>query len=178
MSRRRLAASTAAALAAAAATATILTGYTTHTTPAPAAHTTTHLTITLHQPATHATTTAATAATDPALQWLASPGGQAQVTFNQAVSTLAGDLEIEAHDDSAANHLAFEADARTVRAQARTILSTPALLPTRNRAAYQQMLHKFITVADILQPGARYGTTPQDYTAWWAALSASNITVS
>ena len=40
------------------------------------------------------------------------------------------------------------------------------------------MLHKFITVADILQPGTRYGTTSQDYTAWWAALHASNITVS
>ena len=57
-------------------------------------------------------------------------------------------------------------------------MTTPALLPAHNRAAYQQMLHKFITVADILQPGTRYGTTSQDYTAWWAALHASNITVS
>ena len=40
------------------------------------------------------------------------------------------------------------------------------------------MLHNFITVADMLQPGAGYGTTSQDYTAWWAALHASNITVS
>ncbi len=40
------------------------------------------------------------------------------------------------------------------------------------------MLHSFVTVADMLQPGADYGTTSQDYTAWYAALNASNITVS
>ena len=91
---------------------------------------------------------------------------------------MAGDLEIEAHAPTVANHLIFEADARTVRAQASKILTTSALLPTVNRAAYQGMLHKFITVADMLQPGANYGTTDQDYTAWWAALSASNMTVS
>jgi hypothetical protein len=39
------------------------------------------------------------------------------------------------------------------------------------------MLRKFITVADLLQPGAGYGTTPQDYAAWYAATRASNITV-
>ena len=115
---------------------------------------------------------------DPAVLWLASSGGQAQVTFNQKVDTLAGDLEIEAHAPTVANHLIFEADARTVHAQAEKILSTSALLPTVNRAAYQHMLHSFITVTDMLQPGARYGTTGQDYTAWWAALNASNITVS
>jgi hypothetical protein len=32
------------------------------------------------------------------------------------------------------------------------------------------MLHQFITLAGLLQPGAGYGTTPQDYTAWYAAL--------
>jgi hypothetical protein len=185
MSRNRLTAAAAGTAAAAAAIA-ILTGCaTTHHTTAPAPHTTVTQTVTLHAaaPATRtappaATAAAAATAADPALQWLTSPGGQAQVTFNQAVNTMAGDLETEAHDDSIANHLAFEADARTVRTQARTILTTPALLPTHNRAAYQKMLHNFITVADILQPGTRYGTTPQDYTAWWTALSASNITVS
>jgi hypothetical protein len=40
------------------------------------------------------------------------------------------------------------------------------------------MLHQFITLAGLLQPGAGYGTTPQDYTAWYAALSTTNITVS
>jgi hypothetical protein len=180
MSRNRI---TAAAVAAAAAIA-ILSGCATahHATAAPVTHTSataTHAAAT-QAAATHkvATRTAATAPADPALLWLASPGGQAQVTFNQAVSTLAGDLEIEAHNDSIANHLAFEADARTVRAQAHTILATPALLPTHNRAAYQHMLHSFVTVADILQPGSHYGTTDQDYTAWWAALNASNIAVS
>jgi hypothetical protein len=183
MSRNRLTAAAAGTAAAAAAIA-ILTGCaTTHHTTAPAPHTTISVTHHTAAPATRtappaATAAAAATAADPALQWLTSPGGQAQVTFNQAVDTMAGDLETEAHDDSIANHLAFEADARTVRTQARTILSTPALLPTHNRAAYQKMLHNFITVADILQPGTRYGTTPQDYTAWWTALSASNITVS
>jgi tRNA U34 5-carboxymethylaminomethyl modifying enzyme MnmG/GidA len=163
MSRNRLTAAAASAVAAIA----ILSGFATthHTAAAPATHTAT----------THTT---ATATTDSAVQWLASPGGQAQVTFNQEVDALAGDLEIEAHAPTVANHLIFEADARTVRAQADKILATSALLPTVNRAAYRQMLHRFITVADMLQPGADYGTTSQDYTAWWAALNASDIAVS
>ena len=109
--------------------------------------------------------------------WLASAGGQAQVTFNNDVSILAGDLEIEAHAPTVANHLAFEADARTVRAQAEHILATPALLPAVHRAGYTTMLTDFITVANLLQPGPGYGTTPQDYTAWYTALHASNINV-
>jgi hypothetical protein len=129
-----------------------------------------------HRPA--ATVAAAPAAvTDASVIWLESAGGQAQVTFNNDVSTLAGDLEIEAHAPTAANHLAFEADARTVRAQADHILATPALLPAVHRAEYTTMLNDFITVANLLQPGPGYGTTPQDYTAWYAALHASNINV-
>ncbi|MGD0246923.1 MAG: hypothetical protein ABSB59_42245 [Streptosporangiaceae bacterium] len=114
---------------------------------------------------------------DPSLAWLASPGGQAQVTFNDAVDTLAMDLEIEDHADTVANHLIFEADARVVRSQAEKILATPSLLPRVHRAAYKRMLQKFITVADLLQPGAGYGTTAQDYAAWYDAMRASNITV-
>jgi hypothetical protein len=117
------------------------------------------------------------ASVDPSLAWLVSPGGQAQVTFNDAVDTLALDLETEDHAPTVANHLIFEADARVVRSQAEKILATPSLLPSHNRAAYKQMMHKFITVADLLQPGAGYGTTPQDYDAWYAAMRASNITV-
>ena len=136
-------------------------------------------------PAPHATRTAAARtgipahalAADPSLRWLTSPGGQAQVTFNQDVDTLAGALVIENQATTTANHLIFEADARTVRTQARTILANPALLPTQHRAAYVTMLNDFITVADMLQPGARYGTTAQDYTAWYTALRASNITI-
>ena len=199
MSRNRLTAAAASAAAAVAAIA-ILSGFATthHTAAAPAPHTatthtatthtaTTHTTATYttathttatHTTPTHTTATHTTATADSAVQWLASPGGQAQVTFNQEVDTLAGALEIEAHAPTVANHLIFEADARTVRAQADKILATPALLPTINRAAYQHMLHSFVTVADMLQPGADYGTTSQDYTAWYAALNASNITVS
>jgi hypothetical protein len=114
---------------------------------------------------------------DQATLWLESAGGQAQVTFNQDVDVLAAALEIESHSDTVANHLVFEADARVVRAQARKILATPALLPTVNRAAYKVMLNDFITVADLLQPGPGYGTTAQDEAAWNAALIASNITV-
>ena len=113
----------------------------------------------------------------PAMSWLTSPGGQAQVTFNQDVDTLASALVIENQATTVANHLIFEADARTVRAQARTILADAALLPTTGRAAYVTMLNDFITVANMLQPGAHYGTTAQDYTAWYTALRASNITV-
>jgi hypothetical protein len=39
------------------------------------------------------------------------------------------------------------------------------------------MLTDFITLAALLQPGTHYGTTAQDYTAWYTALRASNITV-
>jgi len=39
------------------------------------------------------------------------------------------------------------------------------------------MLNDFIIVANLLQPGPGYGTTPQDYTAWYTALQASNITI-
>ena len=124
--------------------------------------------------------TVATLRSTPAnrsLAWLESPGGQARVRFDDAVATLAWDLEVEDHAPTVANHLVFEADARVVRAQARKILATPALLPKHNRAAYKRMLHKFIIVANMLQPGAGYGTTPQDYAAWYTAMRASNITV-
>jgi hypothetical protein len=121
---------------------------------------------------------AAQPAATPAMAWLASPGGQAQVTFNTDVDVLAAALEVEKYSPTVANHLVFEADARTVRAQAATILATPALLPTVHQAGYKTMLNDFITVANLLQPGPGYGTTPQDDTAWYAALSASNITVS
>jgi hypothetical protein len=114
---------------------------------------------------------------DPSLAWLASAGGQAQVTFNTDVDNLAAALEVEDHSPTVANHLAFEAAARTVRAEARKILSTPALLPATNRGGYERMLKDFIVVANLLQPGPGYGTTAQDDTAWYTALSASNITV-
>jgi hypothetical protein len=114
---------------------------------------------------------------DPSLGWLASAGGQAQVTFNTDVDTLAAALEVEDNSPTVANHLLFEADARVVRAEARKILSTPALLPATNRGGYERMLKDFIVVANLLQPGPGYGTTAQDDTAWYTALSASNITV-
>src|ERR1017187_1380848 len=114
---------------------------------------------------------------DPSLAWLESAGGQAQVTFNNEVDTLAADLQTEAHAPTVANHLVFEADARVVRAEASEILRTPALLPAHNQAAYERMLNDFVTMANLLQPGAGYGTTPQDYVAWYQALHASNITV-
>ena len=158
-------------LAAAAATVGILAGAgLTHHGAAAALHTA-HS----HRPA--ATVTQAAAAADASVIWLQSAGGQAQVTFNNDVSILAGDLEVEAHAPTVANHLAFEADARIVRAQAEHILHTPALLPALHRAEYKTMLNDFITVANLLQPGPGYGTTPQDYTAWYAALHASDITV-
>ncbi len=134
--------------------------------------------------ATAKTGTAKTAAaktaaskTDLAVRWMVSAGGQAQATFNQNVDILAADLETEDHAPTVANHLVFEADARVVRGEARTILRTPALLPHHNRAAYKRMLNDFITVANLLQPGPGYGTTAQDYAAWWKALDASNIEV-
>jgi hypothetical protein len=139
----------------------------THTTP----HAVASSTATTHL------TAAARPAANPAMAWLASAGGEAQVKFNDDVATLAAALEVENYSPTVANHLVFEADARTVRTEARKILATPALLPTVNQAAYKTMLNDFITVANLLQPGPGYGTTPQDDTAWYAALSASNITV-
>ncbi|MGH3186317.1 MAG: hypothetical protein ACRDOL_03410, partial [Streptosporangiaceae bacterium] len=151
-------------LAAAAATVGILAGAgLTHHGAAAAPHTA-HS----HRPAAATQAAPAAPAADPSVIWLQSAGGQAQVTFNNDVSTLAGDLEVEAHAPTAANHLAFEADARAVRAQAQHILATPALLPALHRAEYKTMLNDFITVANLLQPGPGYGTTPQDYTAWYA----------
>jgi hypothetical protein len=148
---------------------------------ATAAHPASHQAST-HQAAAHRATAQVAAdtkpAADPSLGWLASAGGQAQVTFNTDVDTLAAALETEDHAPTVANHLVFEADARTVRTQASKILATPALLPTINQSAYKVMLNDFITVANLLQPGPGYGTTPQDDTAWYTALSASNITVS
>ena len=138
---------------------------------------TSHQVITHTHHATPHTTTRHSTPADPSLAWLESPGGQAQVTFNTDVDTLAADLQIESHAPTVANHLAFEADARVVRTQADKILATRALLPTHNRAAYKQMLKDFIVVANLLQPGPGYGTTPQDYTAWNTALKASDITV-
>ena len=136
--------------------------------------------LTAARPAAHAAAHAAAhpAAADPSLVWLASAGGQAQVTFNNQVATLAADLEVENGSPTVANHLLFEADARAVRAQANKILTTPALLPAVNRAAYQHMLNDYIVVANLLQPGPGYGTTPQDDTAWNTAMNASNINVS
>ena len=128
-----------------------------------------------HAAATHTARKAAPA--DPSLAWLVSPGGQAQVTFNNEVGTLAGDLVTEAQAPTVANHLVFEADARVVRAEAQKILRTRNLLPTHNRAAYKRMLKDFITVANLLQPGPGYGTTPQDDVAWNTAMKASDITV-
>jgi hypothetical protein len=159
-------------LAGALATIALLSGcaLTTHHTPAAAPART-------HTAAAH-TTPAHALAADPALTWLASAGGQAQVTLNQDIDTLAGALDIENQAATPANHLAFEAAARTVRTQARTILAHPALLPATGRAAYESMLNDFITVANLLQPGAGYGTATQDYTAWYTALRASNITIS
>ena len=129
--------------------------------------------ITSHSPAKHPAPPA-----DPSLAWLESAGGQAQVTFNDDVDSLAAALQAESHSPTVANHLVFEADARVVRTEARKILRTPALLPEVNRAAYERMLNDFITVANLLQPGPGYGTTAQDYTAWYKALHASNINVS
>jgi hypothetical protein len=128
-----------------------------------------------HAAAAHAAPKSAPA--DPSLAWLVSSGGQAQVTFNNEVGTLAGDLVTEAQAPTVANHLVFEADARVVRAEAEKILHTRALLPTHNRAAYERMLKDFITVANLLQPGADYGTTPQDDVAWNTAMKASDINV-
>jgi hypothetical protein len=139
-----------------------------------------HTTAPATQPATtslHLAATRPAPAPSPALAWLTSPGGQAQVTLNDDVDTLAGALEIENYSPTGANHLVFEADARVVRTQAQRILADPALLPASHRTQYVSMLNDFIKVANLLQPGAGYGTTTQDYTAWYTALRASNITV-
>jgi hypothetical protein len=122
--------------------------------------------------------TTPTASADPSLVWLESAGGQAQVTVNDDLDTLAGDLETESQSPTVANHLVFEADARVVRGEAQRILANPALLPTVNRTGYEQMLSDFIVVANLLQPGPDYGTTAQDDAAWAAAMNASNINVS
>jgi len=122
--------------------------------------------------------TTPTASADPSLAWLESAGGQAQVTFNDDVDTMAGDLETESQSPTVANHLVFETDARAVRGEAQRILADPALLPTVNRAGYEQMLNDFIVVANLLQPGPNYGTTAQDDAAWAVAMNASNINVS
>jgi hypothetical protein len=136
-----------------------------------------------HSASTHAaavrpSSSSSSSSSDPSLTWLESAGGQEQVTFNDDVSTMAGDLETEDQSPTVANHLVFEADARIVRAEAEKILSTPALLPKVNRAAYEKMLNDFIIVANLLQPGPGYGTTAQDWAAWNTALAASNIIVS
>jgi hypothetical protein len=138
----------------------------------------THHTASAHTASPHTQAARPAPTANPALAWLDSVGGQAQVTFNQDADTLAGALVIENQSATAANHLVFEADARSVRAQARTILADRGLLPGTGRAAFVTMLNDFITVANLLQPGAGYGTTAQDYTAWYTALRASDITVS
>jgi hypothetical protein len=117
------------------------------------------------------------ASIDPSLAWLESAGGQAQLTFNDDVDDLAAALQTEEHAPTVHNHLVFEAAARVVRAEARKILRTGALLPKHNLAAYRRMLNDFITVANLLQPGPGYGTTAQDNAAWYKALNASNVTV-
>ena len=115
---------------AAAAGIAVLSGFgLTHHHTATATHTTTAAASTVH-PVSHPTATAARPAatrpaTDPSLAWLASAGGQAQVTLDNQVATLAADLETENGSPTIANHLLFEADARNVRAQAHKILTTP-----------------------------------------------------
>ena len=122
--------------------------------------------------------TTPTASADPSVVWLDSAGGQAQVTVNDDLDTLAADLLTENGSPTVANHLVFEADARVVRAEAQQILAHPALLPTVNQAGYKQMLTDYIAVANLLQPGPGYGTTAQDDAAWAVAMNATNINVS
>lgn len=116
--------------------------------------------------------------TNPAVAWLASPGGQAQVAFNNDVTALAFALETEKQSPTAVNHLAFEAVARVIWFQAMKIIATPDLLPAVNCAGYETELNDFIALVHLLQPGPDYGTTTQDDTAWTAAVNASNINVS
>jgi hypothetical protein len=117
-------------------------------------------------------------ATDPSLAWLLSAGGQAQVTFNDDVDNLGVALETEDNSPTAANRLASETDARIVLAEADKILGTPALLPKVGRAGYERMLNDFIVVANMLQPGACYCTIAEVENAWYAAVGASNVSVS
>ena len=163
-----------AAIAAVAAAAAILTGCAAASHHASPAASRPHAAAPAHPAPAHPALKASTAATrtpatSPALAWLASPGGQAEADFGNAIDTLAQDLEIESHDDSVANHLAFEADARAVRAQARHILATPGLLPHTN-APPTSTCSPSHPRRNLLQPGSGYGTTPQDYTAWYQAL--------
>ena len=137
-----------------------------------------HLTGATHAKAPKSAARSSASPSDPATAWLESAGGQAQVTFNDEVATLAVALQTEDQSPTVANHLVFEADARTVRAEAEKILATPSLLPSVNRAGYTTMLNDFVTVANLLQPGPGYGTTAQDWTAWNAAVTASDSTVS
>jgi hypothetical protein len=162
--------------AAAIASAAILSGCgVTHHAAVPVTHSAKTVTAAILRPAApHAPARPA----DPSLAWLESAGGQAQVTFNDNVDTLAAALQTESRSPTVANHLIFEADARLIRAEARNILRTPALQPTVSRPAYQRMLNDFIAVANLLQPGPGYGTTPQDNTAWYKALHATSINVS
>ena len=113
-------------------------------------------------------------APDPALSWLASPGGQAQVTLAADTDTLAAALYTESQSPTPANHRAFAAAGAAVAAQARHILGDPALLPA-HPAAYERELRDWIAVAGLLQPGPGYGTAAEDYAAWYIALRASDI---
>ncbi len=131
-----------------------------------------------HHTSAHPAAARPSSSADPSMVWLESAGGQAQVTLNDEIDTLAAALVTENSAPTVANHLVFETDARTVRAEAQKILANPALLPAVNRAAYQTMLNDFIVVANLLQPGPGYGTTAQDYTAWNAAMQATNVNVS
>jgi hypothetical protein len=148
----------------------------THQHAATATHPATTVSSQAHINSAHPAATRSSA--DPSMVWLESAGGQAQVTLNNEIATLAAALVTENSAPTVANHLVFETDARTVRADAQKIQANPALLPTVNRAAYQTMLNDFIVVANLLQPGPGYGTTAQDYTAWNTAMNATNINVS
>ena len=70
--------------------------------------------------------------------WLESAGGQAQVTLNNEIDTLAAALLTENSAPTVANHLVFETDARIVRAEAQKIQANPALMPTVNRLPTRQ----------------------------------------
>jgi hypothetical protein len=140
-------------------------------------HTTISHTATTHQASTQPVSASRPAA-DPSLAWLVLAGGQAQVTFNQDVDNLGLALEAEDNSPTVANHLASEADASIVLAEADKIMGTPALLPKVGRAGYERMLNDFIVVANLLEPGACYCTIAQVETAWYTAVGASNITVS
>ncbi len=99
------------------------------------------------------------------------------MTFNDDAFSLATALQAESRRRPSLITWSSRPHARVVRSEAQKILRTPALLPNDNRAAYKRMLNDFIVVANLLQPGPGYGTTAQDYAAWYKALNASNITV-